>query len=200
MHIYMRAARHFLGILFSHLIPKLFPSDLEPRIKVPIIINMRLAGLGLLPLLHVVFYISSIFCFVQGHYTICKATPNDTSWPSISQWTSLNHTISGRLLNVIPPASACHTSQAVSNDACAMLNASWTTFAFHQDNPVSTAWNNMNNDTCLPDPSAPCTGLGYPVYVVNASSANDVKFAVDFARENNVRLNIKASGHDYLKR
>ncbi|KAL9070885.1 MAG: hypothetical protein Q9157_005661 [Trypethelium eluteriae] len=58
----------------------------------------------------------------------------------------------------------------------------------------------MNNDSCIPDSSAPCTGLGYPVYVVNASSADDIKVAVDFARENNIRVNVKASGHDYLKR
>jgi hypothetical protein len=77
---------------------------------------------------------------------------------------------------------------------------SWNTFAFHQNDPISTAWNNMNNDSCLPNTSASCSGLGYPVYVVNASSANDVKLAIDFARENNIRLNIKASGHDYLKR
>lgn len=161
---------------------------------------MRFTGLGLLPLLQTLFHISSIFCTVQGHCTNCKATPNDKSWPSISQWTSLNHTLSGRLLNVIPPAAACHTSHPGSNDTCAVLKASWSTFAFHQDNPVSTAWNNMNNDTCLPDLSAPCSGLGYPVYVVNASSAVDVKLAVDFARKNNVRLNVKASGHDYLRR
>lgn len=58
----------------------------------------------------------------------------------------------------------------------------------------------MNNDSCLPNTSAPCSGLGYPIYVVNATSANDVKLAIDFARKNNVRLNVKASGHDYLKR
>lgn len=58
----------------------------------------------------------------------------------------------------------------------------------------------MNNDSCLPNTSTPCSGLGYPVYVVNASSATDVKLAIDFARENNIRLNVEASGHDYLKR
>lgn len=58
----------------------------------------------------------------------------------------------------------------------------------------------MNNDSCLPDASAPCSGLGYPVYVVNASTADDIKLAVAFARDNHVRLNVKASGHDYLRR
>ncbi|KAN0089987.1 FAD-binding domain containing protein [Hyaloscypha variabilis] len=131
---------------------------------------------------------------------ICKATPNDASWPSLSQWKTLNQTLSGRLLHPLPPASSCHVFYPGSNNTCAEVTNSWSNMAFHQNNPVSTAWNNMNNDSCVPDPSAPCSGLGYPVYVVNASSANDVKLAVDFARENNVRLNVKASGHDYLKR
>ncbi|KAJ5291272.1 hypothetical protein N7478_000523 [Penicillium angulare] len=58
----------------------------------------------------------------------------------------------------------------------------------------------MNNDSCLPDNSAPCSGLGYPTYVVNATSAKEVKLGIDFARKNNIRLTVKASGHDYLKR
>ncbi|PMD34528.1 FAD-binding domain-containing protein [Hyaloscypha variabilis F] len=131
---------------------------------------------------------------------ICKATPNDDSWPSLSQWNTLNQTLSGRLLHPLPPASSCHVSYPGSNNTCAEVTNSWSNMTFHQNNPISTAWNNMNNDSCIPDPSALCSGLGYPVYVVNASSANDVKLAVDFARENNVRLNVKASGHDYLKR
>ncbi|PON27665.1 hypothetical protein TGAM01_v203432 [Trichoderma gamsii] len=58
----------------------------------------------------------------------------------------------------------------------------------------------MNNDSCLPTADAPCSGLGYPVYVVNATTANDIKQTINFARKHKVRLNIKASGHDYLKR
>ena len=162
--------------------------------------KMRFAGLGILPVLQTFFHFSSIICSVQAKSTTCKATPNDASWPSISQWTTLNQTLSGRLLHPSPPASACHSSYPGSNDTCAEITTAWKNFTFHQNNPVSTAWNNMNNDSCLPDPSAPCSELGYPVYVVNASSANDVKLAVDFARDNKVRLNVKASGHDYMKR
>lgn len=36
--------------------------------------------------------------------------------------------------------------------------------------------------------------------MVNATCSEDVKMGVDFARENNVRLVVKASGHDYLGR
>jgi len=35
---------------------------------------------------------------------------------------------------------------------------------------------------------------------VNATCKEDVKRGVDFARENDVRLIVKATGHDYLGR
>lgn len=157
------------------------------------ITNMQLTRSTLLPL-------TALLSQVHGNSTTCKSTPKDASWPSLSQWTSLNNTLSGRLLHPLPPASACHSSYHGSNETCSEITTAWGTFAFHQDNPVSTAWNNANNDSCLPDASVPCSETGYPVYVVNASSANDVKLAVDFARQNNIRLNVKASGHDFLKR
>jgi hypothetical protein len=67
------------------------------------------------------------------------------------------------------------------------------------DDPVNSAWNNFN-DTCLPDPQYLCSGIGYPQYVVNATTAEHVKAVVDFARKNNIRLIIKGTGHDYLGR
>ena len=128
--------------------------------------------------------------------TKCKSTPNEISWPAIFQWRHLNHTLSGRLLNPSPPALPCHSADPEQSETCAHVTDSWNTFSFHQDDPVSTAWNNMNNDSCLPDSSAPCSGVGYPVYVVNATSAQHVKLAIDFARKHNIRLNVKASGHE----
>lgn len=44
-------------------------------------------------------------------------------------------------------------------------------------------WNQFANDTCLPDASSPCSSAGYPAYVVNATSAKDVKAAVDFGKK-----------------
>ncbi len=52
----------------------------------------------------------------------------------------------------------------------------------------------------MPIATYPCSGQGYPIYVVNATCAEDVKKGVDFARENNVRLVVKGTGHDYLGR
>ncbi|TVY92958.1 putative FAD-linked oxidoreductase [Lachnellula willkommii] len=164
---------------------------------------MRFAGLGPLfiqTFLHISSLPYQVQVQVQAHSKTCKATPNDAFWPGFSQWATLNQSLSGRLLHPLPPAAACHSLGPGFNDSCAEIVAAWSSFTFHQDNPVSSAWNNMNNDSCLPDPTAPCSAVGYPVYAVNATSADHVKLAVDFARANNVRLNVKASGHDYLKR
>lgn len=38
------------------------------------------------------------------------------------------------------------------------------------------------------------------MYVVNATCKEDAKRGADFARENNIRLVIKGTGHDYIRR
>lgn len=154
-------------------------------------------------LLHTFTSLSSLPSSIQAQSPprLCKTTPSSPSWPNITTWNALNATLSGRLLHPLPPASACHASfPTYNNETCTTVTNSWSDFTFHQNNPISTAWNNMNNDSCLPDPLAPCSGTGYPIYVVNATTAEDVKIAIDFARERNIRVTVKASGHDYLKR
>jgi hypothetical protein len=132
----------------------------------------------------------------------CKAIPGTPSWPSDQVWVTLNNTVSGKLIASIPPGGVCHPGQQNYNNAsCATVANLWTTsWAFHQDDPVSSAYNNWNNDTCLPAPDYPCSGLGYPVYVINATLPEHVQAGVNFARENNVRLIVKASGHDFRGR
>ena len=42
-----------------------------------------------------------------------------------------------------------------------------------------------------------CTLGGYPVYVLNARHARDIQAGVNFARNMNVRLVVKNTGHDF---
>jgi hypothetical protein len=124
----------------------------------------------------------------------CKAFPGDASWPGEEDWSRLNETLRGALLNPLPPASVCYrTSPNYNTDACAFLvyNASQTTF--YLDDPLSIANYWPQGNTCLPSLTATgiCTRGGYPVYVVNATSVAHVQAAVDFAKEKNVRLVIK---------
>ncbi|KAK0616823.1 hypothetical protein B0T14DRAFT_538583 [Immersiella caudata] len=132
----------------------------------------------------------------------CKSHPSLPTWPSPALWSSLNTTLSGRLLSPTPPGAPCHPTHPTlySPTLCPSLQTAWFTEAFHTSDPVSSYWNNFNNDSCLPDPRAPCTGAGYPVYVINATSVADVKAGVDFAREHGVRLIVKNSGHDFVGR
>jgi hypothetical protein len=131
----------------------------------------------------------------------CKYTPESQQWPTTAKWAAFNESILGYLLRPAPPAAACHPQlPEYSPDKCALIRNSWNSSQWHSDSPTSNDWQNFNNYSCLPDSNYPCTGNGYPIYVVNASTTESVQHAVDFARENNLRLNIKSTGHDFLGR
>lgn len=53
--------------------------------------------------------------------------------------------------------------------------------------------------TCLPavDPPGTCTQGGYSSYAVNVSNVAQVQLALNFARQTNVRLVVRNTGHDY---
>ncbi|KAJ9155504.1 FAD-binding domain-containing protein [Pleurostoma richardsiae] len=132
---------------------------------------------------------------------LCKSLPGTPSWPSPSSWARLNESTGGRLLQPPPPGAVCHPGQPTHDpSACAAVRAGWPTYEFHGADPVSSDWNQWNNDSCLPDPGYPCSGRGYPVFVVNASAAEHVTAAVQFARRYNVRLIVRSTGHDYIGR
>ena len=147
------------------------------------------------------FFLLLLAVEALASHDACKAVPGSTSWPRHSAWQALNRTLSGRLLAPSPPAAVCHPDQPTFNQSsCAYVTSAWQNSTFHADNPISVEFENWNNDSCIPDPSAPCSGEGYPVYVVNATTAEDVRAGIKFAGENNVRLIVKGSGHDYLGR
>ncbi|KAJ1335832.1 FAD-binding protein [Microdochium nivale] len=151
----------------------------------------------------------------------CRAYPGDSrnGWPSDATWAALNGTSGGRLIRPVLPGAVCHHRQPGSPagspdpynaEQCAALgykrtdnadaDGRWHDQDFHVADPVSPMWNQFANDTCLPDPDAPCSAAGYPAYVLNADSVAIVKLGVDFARRHNIRLGVRSTGHDYLGR
>lgn len=131
----------------------------------------------------------------------CKAVPGSSDWPTQQEWSALNDTLGGQLIKPTPPAAVCHPEQATYNSAvCPTVETEWSTYSFHRDDPVSSVWDNFNNDTCLPDGQYTCSPLGYPAYVVNATTAEHVAAGVKFAASNNIRLIVKGTGHDYMGR
>jgi hypothetical protein len=132
---------------------------------------------------------------VQSSARSCKVVPGGPGWPTNEQWGALNTAVRGRLSKPPPPAAACHRSQPGYNAAaCVAVQAGWKDADWHVNHMTSNMWQNYNNYSCMPDATSHCSSAGYPVFVVQAHEASDVKAAVDFARTYNVRLNIKSTG------
>ncbi|KAK4145731.1 uncharacterized protein C8A04DRAFT_26476 [Dichotomopilus funicola] len=131
----------------------------------------------------------------------CKAVPGTPDWPSTKEWDSLNESLAGRLLQPTPPGAVCHSGPGAFDSAeCKVVRDGWSTYDYHQADPVSVDWNQWANDTCLPVDGAPCSGQGYPVYVVNVTEARHAQLGVQFAKKHNIRIIVKSSGHDFLGR
>jgi FAD/FMN-containing dehydrogenase len=111
--------------------------------------------------------------------------PGDAGWPSEASWDQLRQAVGGRLIKVSSPLAEC--AKAASGADCAPLFEKLKNPYFLRDEVGLTqtlgwagAWT-----------SAPS------VYAVAAESTADVVAAVNFARENNLRLVVKGGGHSY---
>ena len=66
---------------------------------------------------------------------------------------------------------------------------------------MGNLWHYWTNDTCLPTQTpVSCTAGYYPDYVIMAQKKEHIKAGIDFARNNNIRLVIRNTGHDFLGR
>jgi hypothetical protein len=57
--------------------------------------------------------------------------------------------------------------------------------------------------TCIPPsifpaPDGHCDIGGYPSYAINATKVGQIQLGINFARNNNIRLVVKNTGHDFL--
>lgn len=111
----------------------------------------------------------------------CRAVPGSEDWPTAEKWAALNETVSGRLIDPVPPAAVCHESMPqYDRFDCENVKTQWKSSWFHSEDPVSMEFQNWTNDTCLPDVDAPCSGAGYPAYVIDAMVAEDIQAGIKF--------------------
>jgi FAD/FMN-containing dehydrogenase len=114
-----------------------------------------------------------------------RVRPGDPGWPSPGKWDQLNKAVNGNLIKLESPLTSCKSG---SGDAtCDAFFKSLKNPYYNGDNPAltqSTGW----LDAWRSEPS---------VYAVAAKSSGDVVAAVNFARENNLRLVVKGGGHSY---
>jgi len=130
-----------------------------------------------------------------GSSQLCKVYPDDPSWPSNSAWQNLNDTVFGRLTTPTALAAACRpNSPTFSNLTCYAVNAQWHNTSWVAQNPYMADYNDVS---CPLNPILPCSTAGYPAYVIEAIDEKDVQASVNFARDHNIRLVIKGTGHDW---
>jgi FAD/FMN-containing dehydrogenase len=116
---------------------------------------------------------------------VARVRPGDPGWPSPSRWQALARQVGDAFIEVRSPLEAC--MPAPSSDACSRLFKALKNPYFIGDDPALTqtlGW----VDAWVSRPS---------VYAVAARHTADVVAAVDFARENRLRLVVKGGGHSY---
>jgi FAD/FMN-containing dehydrogenase len=115
-----------------------------------------------------------------------RVRPGDAAWPKPAEWARLNQAVGGDLIKVEPLFGACEPS--VSAPACQDVFKNLRNPFYLGDQPAGTQVSGWL-DAWTPAPSA---------YAVKARNAADVAAAVNFAREKNLRLVVKGTGHSYL--
>ncbi len=114
-----------------------------------------------------------------------RRRPVDANWPSQSAWKRLNDEVEGNLIPVDFPIEPC-VKETRSADCQALMS-------------------NIHNPYYIGDQPGLTQTLGWvdawvskpSVYAVAARNADHIAAAVNFARENDLRLVIKGGGHSY---
>ncbi|KAF2803188.1 FAD-binding domain-containing protein [Mytilinidion resinicola] len=149
--------------------------------------------------------LKSLFLLAGAQFVFakCKCTPADDCWPSASKWNSLNSTVEGKLVQNQPLAKACYHGPGYSAKKCQRIASNWTNEFWIPESPIGYSYPLV--DTCPPINASvaayPSCELGTsPAYTIKATNADDVAAGIKFAKENNVRLVIKNTGHDISQR
>jgi FAD/FMN-containing dehydrogenase len=114
-----------------------------------------------------------------------RVRPGDAAWPSAESWAKLNDAVGGNLIAAPGPFAACASDAA--GASCASAVANIRNPFYLGDQPGGTQVSGWL-DAWAPGASA---------YAVKARNSGDVAAAVNFARDNNLRLVVKGTGHSY---
>lgn len=132
---------------------------------------------------------AALLPILPGHLpartNIRRRRPSDATWPSPSAWKQFNEAVDGNLISVDFPLSLLKTNP--SSAAAKQLSK------------------NLRNPYYVGEQAGLTQTLGWvdawatrpSVYAVVARNAQDIAAAVNFARENELRLVVKGGGHSY---
>jgi FAD/FMN-containing dehydrogenase len=114
-----------------------------------------------------------------------RVRPGDAGWPSEEAWRSLGNAVGNRLIKLDDPLAVCRENP--DSPACQALLKEIRNPYFISDEPTLTETSGWL-DAWTSRPST---------YAVKVRTTDDVVAAVNFARENNLRLVVKGGGHSY---
>jgi len=139
----------------------------------------------------------------------CRCIYGDSCWPTDAEFYSLASLLSQPLLHPLPTAHPCYPSSAPVGN-CSEVQASYTDGIFRSDIPGSMQNTNFETylfpngtiDACYLNVTLniPCNQGSVPPIGVDIRKSEDAQAAINFARQKNLRLVIKNTGHDYLGR
>lgn len=130
----------------------------------------------------------------------CKTYAGDFSWPDELVWFAFDFLLGSALLEVPPIASPCYSNWDNYDEAlCTSISDGFTDSHLHMDHPSSIMSPFYQGATCMPIEGAPgnCTLGGFPYFVVNATNVAQIQLAINLARNLDLRLVIKNTGHDF---
>ncbi|KAF9888838.1 hypothetical protein FE257_008207 [Aspergillus nanangensis] len=121
----------------------------------------------------------------------------------MSAWNTLNATVNGKLIHNQPLAESCYPGPRYNPTSCQYISNGWANSSIISLDPLGYSYPLF--DTCPPVNTSvaqyPTCDLGNcPVYTIDATNAKDIATGIKFAKENNVRLVIKNTGHDIVGR
>ncbi|KAI5122091.1 hypothetical protein M0805_002213 [Coniferiporia weirii] len=142
---------------------------------------------------------------------------------SVSQkeWTTLNTTVQGRLSVGVPFSRPCfpvanNTGGIFEVSACGAIQENYTNRTFRRNffgSFMNTEWETCQatSSQCLLDSTDPTDPLAFtpprtcsqgsiPPYFIDVENTNDIIAGFKFAKQNNVILVVKNTGHDYKGR
>ncbi|KZL82983.1 fad binding domain-containing protein [Colletotrichum incanum] len=126
----------------------------------------------------------------QGKQHGCKCSFGDKCWPKANAWNTINTTVEGNLNIHIPPEAACcdtFNGTLGNVNTCAVAKCAEVTAKY-------------TDEQWTKNPSESCTLGNYGVYAIKATKKQHIRAGIDFARDNNFRLIIRNTGHDFIGR
>ncbi|KAL8674027.1 MAG: hypothetical protein Q9168_001559 [Polycauliona sp. 1 TL-2023] len=133
-----------------------------------------------------------------------EKAPTDPCWPSLEKWTDLNKTVGGKLIKNVQPAAVCYPGPYKDDAKCDYVDSQWTSQDFQSGTPIGLSYPTEScpivNQTAGQQPAQNCTLGDQPVYTINATQASDMSKGIKFASRYNLRLVVRDTGHDLLRR